>query len=551
MNTADDTYDVVILGTGLPGSALAAILARHGARVALIGAGTHPRPAFEETAIPYTSLLFRVLGERYDVPELGRLAGWRSIRENVTRNCGIGRTLGFVYHRAEGRLPEPADAGQIASPRLLPAEATLFRQDIDAYVFYTAIGYGATARQQATVSEINAGADGVTVVTGRGETWRARYLVDATGRESPLAEQVGLREEPPRLRHRSRTVATHMVNVRPFDEVAGHRYPAPQRWDQGTLHHLFDGGYLWITPFGNHRDAPNQVTSVGASLDPDRHPAGDDPEAQLRALADRIPPVAEQLAGARAVQPWTSTPPRQYAAAPVTGERWCLLADSVGYVDPFLSRSLVTGLESVNAFAWRLLAAVGDGDFAAERLQPIGRFQDQLTDGTDQLASMVFAALRDPLLWKSVLRIWEIGSLYGTMQLQDAFGRLQATGSDAALRDLENAKYLGSPFPTHDGYNELLAAAAAECAAVSAGETQPGTAGSRIFARLAGADFVPPALGLADPTTRHYHPTPLRMARFVAWSRRTAPADIGSLVGSALPGLARPRRRSRKLREEQ
>jgi FADH2 O2-dependent halogenase len=523
---SDESYDVVILGTGLPGSALAAILARHGARVALVGAGTHPRMALEETAVPYTSLLLRVLGERYKVPELGRLAGWRGIHEHVSRNCGVGSTLGFVYHR-EGRPPDPADSGQVVSPRMLPTEATLFRQDIDAYVFYAALGHGATARQQATVSDIDLQDDGVTVVTGRGERFHGRYLVDCTGRESPLAERLGLHEEPTRLRHRSRTVAAHMVNVRPLDEVIGREHRAPRRWDQGTVHHLFDGGHVWITPFGNHKDAPNQVTSVGASLDPSRHPGGGDPEAELRALA------------ARAVQPWISTPVRQYSAAPLTGDRWCLLADSAGYVDPLLSRSLVTGLESVNALAWRLLGAVRDGDFGVERLGALDRFQRQLLDGTDQFTTTAFASLRDPLLWKSVLRVWEVGSLFGTMQLQEAFGRLRATGDDGALRDLENAKYLGSPFPTHDGYNELLTATAAECEAVASGATGARDAAGRIFARLGDAEFVPPALGLDDPATRHYHPTPLRMVRFLAWARRTAPSDVGSLVRAATPGLAR------------
>ena len=54
---------------------------------------------------------------------------------------------------------------------------------------------------------------GVKLQTSAGEEIRARYLVDGTGYRSILADRFGLRENPTRLKHHSRTLFTHMVDV--------------------------------------------------------------------------------------------------------------------------------------------------------------------------------------------------------------------------------------------------------------------------------------------------------------------------------------------------
>ncbi|MCA9993109.1 MAG: NAD(P)-binding protein, partial [Anaerolineales bacterium] len=63
-------YDVAIIGTGLAGSVLGAILARQGLRVVLFEAKSHPRFAIGESLILETSELMRALAELYDVPEI-------------------------------------------------------------------------------------------------------------------------------------------------------------------------------------------------------------------------------------------------------------------------------------------------------------------------------------------------------------------------------------------------------------------------------------------------------------------------------------------------
>ena len=63
-------YDVAIVGSGIGGSTLAAILARHGLSVIVFEAGAHPRFTIGESMILETSEVMRALAEYYDVPEM-------------------------------------------------------------------------------------------------------------------------------------------------------------------------------------------------------------------------------------------------------------------------------------------------------------------------------------------------------------------------------------------------------------------------------------------------------------------------------------------------
>lgn len=54
-----------------------------------------------------------------------------------------------------------------------------------------------------------------------GEIFQARYLVDATGFRSVLADKLELRDPVPRAATCSRTIFTHVEGLRPFDALLG------------------------------------------------------------------------------------------------------------------------------------------------------------------------------------------------------------------------------------------------------------------------------------------------------------------------------------------
>lgn len=70
MNNPKQRYDVAVIGSGIGGSTLAAILARQGLSVVVFEAGAHPKFAIGESTILEASEMMRALAKFYDVPEL-------------------------------------------------------------------------------------------------------------------------------------------------------------------------------------------------------------------------------------------------------------------------------------------------------------------------------------------------------------------------------------------------------------------------------------------------------------------------------------------------
>ena len=62
-------FDVAILGSGLAGTTLAAILARQGVSTLLLESGTHPRLAVGESVVPEFGARARIISEAFDVPD--------------------------------------------------------------------------------------------------------------------------------------------------------------------------------------------------------------------------------------------------------------------------------------------------------------------------------------------------------------------------------------------------------------------------------------------------------------------------------------------------
>jgi len=191
--------DVIVLGSGLAGSAMAAVLAEGGAEVLVLDAGSHPRFAIGESTIPYTSMLMRLVAERYNVPEIKYLTTFENVQERISSTSGIKRNFGFLYHR-EGQPQRFEECHEFPIPKITHTENHFFRQDIDAWMLTVAVKHGAKVKQHARISDIDVDSAGVTVHDDAGNSWRARFLVDASGFRSPVATKFGLREEPTRLR---------------------------------------------------------------------------------------------------------------------------------------------------------------------------------------------------------------------------------------------------------------------------------------------------------------------------------------------------------------
>src|SRR6185295_17899087 len=213
-----ERFDVAILGAGIGGTMLAAILARQGKRVLVLEKGSHPRFAVGEALLPQSTLWMWILAHRFDVPEIQHLTRLDSITEHVGPTCGIKRAPGFVYHE-DGKRQDPRQSNLLIAPSTpLTTESHLFRQDIDLYLLNVAIRYGAVYRDRVDVREFEVDGDGVRLATDAGEEFEARFLVDGAGFRSPLAERFGLREKPCPLETQSRSIFTHVKDMKFYDD---------------------------------------------------------------------------------------------------------------------------------------------------------------------------------------------------------------------------------------------------------------------------------------------------------------------------------------------
>ncbi|MFF4276011.1 FAD-dependent monooxygenase [Streptomyces sp. NPDC001536] len=528
-----ERYDVAILGAGMAGGMLGAVLARNGVKVLLIDAGTHPRFAVGESTIPYTSAMTRIVGERYDVPEIVHMASFRGIQDHVSPMSGRKQNFGFVYHR-EGQDQNPDEINQLVVPEWQRTESHLFRQDTDAYLFHLAVKHGATPLLGTRITDIETGPDGAVLRDAHGTEYHAEYLVDGSGFRSPVADAFGLREEPTRARHHSRTLFTHMVGVTAYDDApsaAAHKQPSP--WHHGTLHHVFDGGWLWVIPFDNHDGAISPLCSVGLTLDERKFPRSQDltPQQEFDEFLEKFPQIAEQFTDARAVRPWVATGRLQYSSSSTVGERYCLTAHAAGFIDALYSRGLTNTLEVVNSLAWRLIEATKDGDWSTERFEYIDRLQQGLYDVHDDLVYSSFVGFKHYDLWNAVTRVWESTSIMPTMTVERAYRRFMEHKDDQILKDLEKTTTPGLPAPVGEDISSLLTLTRTTCQAVEAGGLEPGEAAELLFEQLRESKFLPEPFALGDPDNKCFEATRELLGQALDWGRTKAPEHIAQLFG--------------------
>lgn len=467
-------FDVAILGNGLSGSLLATILGKQGINVVLIDGEQHPRFAVGESTIPHTSLLISVLAEKYDLPELDDLIDANGLAGRICSSCGIKRHFGYIYHRA-GQTYDPTEGLQFGTSAR--DENHWFRQDIDAYLHNLAIHYGATSRQKTRVSDIEIDSGGVTLGTSAGESIRARYLVDGTGYRSILADRFGLRENPTRLKHHSRTLFTHMVDVPPFDEAHN---PLPISYHAGTLHHCFERGWFWVIPFNNNPLSTNPLISVGLTIDPRRYPKTEmSAEEEFDEFLQRYPSVAQQFRDAKAVRPWVSTGRLQYSSRKTTGYRYCLMSHASGFVDPLFSRGMFNTVEIVDALLEPLLEALKTDNFDEEPFRAIDAQQQLILDYNDNLVNGSFISWDDFDLWNAWLLVFGLGTFLAEFHLMNGMSDYTRTGDPSHLRGpTRNPVFCEFEDPD---YREFFNASVEMVESVEAGTLAAKQAAERIF----------------------------------------------------------------------
>lgn len=454
MLTNQTIYDVAIIGSGIAGSTLGTILARQGLNVLIFEAKSHPRFSIGESMILETSESMRGLAELYDVPELAYFSS-ENYFPYIGTNHGIKRHFSYMHH-TEGKMHVPASSLQAVIPKYPHGhELHLYRQDVDYFLMTCAVRYGATVLQNTPIYEFEIGSEDVTLTTVDGEIFSAKYLVDASGFRSLLADKFDLRDY--NLQTHSRAIFTHMVDVFDFHEVGTSQQEAdlPYSVTEGTLHHVFEGGWLWVIPFNNHPSATNSLCSVGLMLDPRIHPTQHElsAEEEFFAFIERFPSVAAQFREARSVRDWVRSGRIQYSSKQIVGDRWALLGHAAGFIDPLYSKGLYISLNSVAILAHHILRGHEDGNFSRERFMPLEKATLAFLHSNDRLVANSYRSWSHHSLWNRYSVLWLLGAYTELVKLFSI--RIDATRNgtivpEQFINQLQGLKLSGGGFTGYD-----------------------------------------------------------------------------------------------------
>lgn len=522
--------DVTILGAGITGSMLAAVLARHGLRTLVLAEGEQPRNEPGEATLPCTSFLYELIAARYRLPEAALLADAGRVRGAVSHESGVQRTWGFAGHRP-GEEHRHFQSLQFNVPSE-HGESQFYRPDLDAWMLAAAVRRGARVRQRVRVDKAVAEDGCVRLVLESGEEIRTGFVVDTQGPDSAVARALGAECITGGTGTGTRVAGVHAVGVRPYDEVSP-PLAGSHPWSQGTLHHVFDGGWLQVGHFRNAAGPlpMTALTTVTLSLDARRNPVRPgtdrDPWAEIVRHAARFPSVAAQLAGAQPVSQWSDDAPHWHASRAV-GERMLLLDRAALGADPVLGRDLYTSAQLVLVAAGDLLAAARDGDWSAGRFRYLERLQLGMARRQDRFVAAAVTASGSFGLWSALLRVWLLGTMFDALALKRSLKELNAGGGETATAALRSDPDTGACHETLPEYLDLLDFTLASCRQAAGGTRTHRQAADEIFVRIRKERIVPPIYGFGDPADLDYVLSLRDRLRTLRWVR-----------GQALPGVRR------------
>lgn len=364
-------FDLAVVGSGFAGTLTALIARRLGLRVTLIERGRHPRFVIGESSTPLADILWTELTRRYDLPKLAPLAKWGPWQRELPHlACGLKRGFTF-YHHVAGQpfRDDDARSSQLlvaASSRDDTADTHWYRPDFDAYLVAQAVAEGVEYLEQTDLTSVQfAPAKVVLGGTRLGQTvgLKARFLVDASGPRGFLFRQLGLAEVEAVHPVPTQSLYAHFQDVSRLDalgvpaEAAGAPYPP----DDAALHHVFDGGWVWVLRFNNGLTSAGVAATEGLAT----HLKLAEGEPAWQRLLDRFPTLRMQFARAKPALPFHYSPRLPFATDPVTGPQWALLPYAAGFTDPLLSTGFPLSLLGINRLAGLLERGLDAPNFAA------------------------------------------------------------------------------------------------------------------------------------------------------------------------------------------
>jgi hypothetical protein len=205
--------------------------------------------------------------------------------------------------------------------------------------------------ENAVVEEVEENLDFPRVRLRDGRRFSGRFLVDATGRAAMLAVKRG-----------TRTLIPEYGRVALYNYFAG--MPAHDDDDaQYITMYLFDGGWVWLIPL---RDGRASVGIVYQQVPPMDAAVGvAKPEALFWHAVRRMPRLENRLMAAKATEEYRAIGDYSYSVREKFGERFALIGDAAGFLDPIFSSGVHLALHSAELAAAGIVQKLHTGSDTA------------------------------------------------------------------------------------------------------------------------------------------------------------------------------------------
>lgn len=378
-NVPAPSCDVLVIGGGPAGSTVASLLAEKGHQVVLLEKAHHPRFHIGESLLPANLPLFEQMGIADEIRAIGM---HKPGAEFVSMEHGRAQTFYF------------ADAWD----KSMPAAYQVRRADFDQILFRHARHKGALALEGVKVTGVeflNGGGADVSARDADGQTvrWRARFVVDASGRDTFLANRFRIKHRNPR--HNSSALYAH------FDGAS-----RGEGEEEGNIRIFwFAHGWFWFIPL------TNGTTSIGMVTWP-YHMKSKGARSLQQFLMDNIatcPPLAERLSAATQVSPVEATGNFSYVSERNHGESYLMLGDAYAFIDPVFSSGVWLAMHSAVVGADTIDTCLREPQRAGAALK---RFDRVMRHGPKEFSWFIYRVtnpiMRDFLMGpKNVFRVKE------------------------------------------------------------------------------------------------------------------------------------------------
>jgi len=377
---------------------------------------SHPRFTIGESTVPSTTITFHHLGEAYGVPELTGLTNYCDLMSQTEQVNAFAKTHFWFGVHKEGEKLNPLHESlfETFAPPMGP-DTHLNRADLDEYLVSLFPKYGVHYMCNTSVKEFNNDEQtGIEAVLsskpdGSQETItdvHVEYAVDCTGHAAFLSRKFGLLQKEPKLKTKTRTIYGHFEYDKisfDLDRIMGGPNPAFRfSRTQGTGHHCFDGGWIWVIPFDN------STVSIGIVLDVVKYPLNQEisKEDEFQMVIDRYPTIKEHFQHVRPLMELRRGNRMQLRSNTVLGPRFILTPHASNFIDPLFSTGITMTSRFIARFMPKIKEAFKTKNFSQEFFRPIENNMFRELKHADRLVSGTIESHHNYEVFKQYWRLW-------------------------------------------------------------------------------------------------------------------------------------------------